>query len=77
MNIITQRESHFELLRIICMLLIIWGHLTNIYSWSEPETIKGYLKKYITKVIGEKKFRTIVNYIREKTRTIFIKQYYN
>lgn len=43
-NKITNRESNFELLRIICMLLIIWGHLTNQYSVNEPilETIYHY-----------------------------------
>lgn len=36
MDSILQRKSNFELLRVICMLLIIWGHLTNIYSVNEP-----------------------------------------
>lgn len=35
------------------------------FSWSEPDTMKGHLKKYITKIIGEKKFRIIVNSIKK------------
>lgn len=34
------------------------------FSWSKPETFKGYIKQCITYIIGEKKFRTIVNYLR-------------
>ena len=34
------------------------------FSWSEPETIKGHIKKIVVKLIGEKLFRTIVNQIR-------------
>lgn len=36
------------------------------FSWSEPETLKGHVKKIIVNIIGEKEFRLIVN----KTRSI-------
>lgn len=32
----TIRKLNIEFLRIICMLFIIWGHLTNQYSVNEP-----------------------------------------
>lgn len=35
------------------------------FSWSEPETIKGHIKKIVVNIIGEKQFRTIVNRIRQ------------
>lgn len=44
MNNISKRESNFELLRIICMLLIIWGHLINKYSVNEPILGVTYLE---------------------------------
>lgn len=34
------------------------------FSWSEPETIKGYMKSFLIKCIGEKLFRKYVNKIR-------------
>lgn len=34
------------------------------FSWSEPETVKGYMKKVLTKYLGEKLFRKYVNKIR-------------
>lgn len=33
-------------------------------SWSEPETLKGYIKGIIVPIIGERLFRKIVNRIR-------------
>lgn len=33
-------------------------------SWSEPETLKGYIKGIIVPIIGERLFRKIVNKIR-------------
>ena len=35
-----------------------------IMSWSEPETLKGYVKGIIVPIIGERLFRKIVNRIR-------------
>lgn len=49
MNMITKRESNFEFLRIICMLLIIWGHLTNQYSVNEPILGITYLETHLIK----------------------------
>ena len=49
MNSILQRKSNFELLRIICMLLIIWGHLTNIYSVNEPILGLTYIETRLLK----------------------------
>lgn len=43
------RESNFELLRIICMLLIIWGHLTNKYLVSEPILGLNYIETHFLK----------------------------
>ncbi len=43
------RESNFELLRIICMLLIIWGHLTNEYLVSEPILGLNYIETHFLK----------------------------
>lgn len=34
------------------------------FSWSEPETVKGYVKRFLTKCIGEKLFRKYVNKMR-------------
>ena len=38
------------------------------FSWSEPETFKGHIKKYIVRFTGEKNFRFIVNTIRKSFR---------
>lgn len=34
------------------------------FSWSEPETVKGYVKKYVVVIVGERLFRKIVNRIK-------------
>lgn len=34
------------------------------FSWSEPESVKGWIRKIFIQIIGEKEFRNIVNYIR-------------
>lgn len=49
MKKIIYRESNFELLRIICMLLIICGHLTNIYSINEPILGLTYIETHLLK----------------------------
>lgn len=49
MKKIIYRESNFELLRIICMLLIICGHLTNIYSVNEPILGLTYIETHLLK----------------------------
>ena len=38
------------------------------FSWSEPETFKGHVKKFVVKYIGDKKFRAIVNAMRKTLR---------
>lgn len=45
----TIRKSNIELLRIICMLFIIWGHLTNQYSVNEPILGITYLETHLIK----------------------------
>ncbi len=35
------------------------------FSWSEPETFKGWIKVYTVRLIGEKRFRFIINTIRK------------
>lgn len=49
MNKTIHRESSFELLRIICMLFIIWGHLVNKYSVQEPILGLNYLECHVIK----------------------------
>ena len=44
-----ERKSNFELLRIICMILIVWGHLTNKYSLNEPILGFNYIETNIIK----------------------------
>ena len=49
MNKKIYRESNFEFLRIICMLLIIWGHLTNKYLVNEPILGLTYIETHLLK----------------------------
>ena len=47
MNQIVQRESNFELLRIICMLFIVWGHLMMAFSGREFVGELNYLETHL------------------------------
>lgn len=48
-NSIIKRNSNIELLRIVCMILIIWGHLTNKFSIEEPILGLNYLESHLVK----------------------------
>lgn len=41
-----QRDSNFELLRIICMIFIVWGHLINRYSVEDSIIEVTYLESH-------------------------------
>lgn len=38
------------------------------FSWSKPDTLKGDIKVFVAKIIGEKNFRMIVNRVRKLLR---------
>lgn len=49
MNQIVQRESNFELLRIICMVFIVWGHLMIAYSGNRDIAGLDYIEPHFVR----------------------------
>lgn len=41
------RSSNFELLRIVCMLLIICGHIIMVYKYEEIYDSSWYIKQIV------------------------------
>lgn len=49
MDIMRNRDSNFELLRIVCMIFIVWGHFINKFSVQTPILGLNYLETHFFK----------------------------